>query len=26
VLQTAGHTPEESAAEVVTWMEAHGLL
>jgi adenylyl-sulfate kinase len=26
VLQTAGHTPEESAAEVVAWMEAHGLL
>jgi adenylylsulfate kinase len=26
VLQTAGHTPTESAAEVVAWMEAHGLL
>jgi adenylylsulfate kinase-like enzyme len=26
VLQTAGHAPEDSAAEVVTWMEAHGLL
>ncbi len=26
VVQTAGRTPEESAAEVVAWMEAHGLL
>jgi adenylylsulfate kinase len=26
VLQTAGHRPDESAAEVVAWMEAHGLL
>jgi len=25
-LETAGHTPEESAAEVVTWLEGHGLL
>ena len=25
-LETAGHTPEESAAEVVAWLEAHGLL
>ena len=24
-LETAGHTPEESAAEVVAWLEAHGL-
>lgn len=26
VVQTAGRTPEESAAEVVAWLEAHGLL
>ena len=25
-LETAGHTPEESAAEVLAWLEAHGLL
>ena len=24
-LQTAGRTPEESAAEVVAWLAAHGL-
>ncbi|MDQ1475376.1 MAG: adenylylsulfate kinase, partial [Actinomycetota bacterium] len=25
-LETAGHTPEESAAEVITWLEQHDLL
>jgi adenylyl-sulfate kinase len=25
-LETAGHTPEESAAEVVAWLEQHNLL
>ncbi|HEY5171226.1 MAG TPA: adenylyl-sulfate kinase [Acidimicrobiia bacterium] len=25
-LETAGHTPEQSASEVVAWLEAHGLL
>jgi adenylylsulfate kinase len=25
-LDTTGHTPEESANEVVSWLEAHGLL
>jgi adenylylsulfate kinase len=25
-LQTAGRTPEESAGEVLTWLEGHGLL
>src|SRR5262249_7335523 len=25
-IETTGHTPEESAAEVVAWLEAHGLL
>ncbi len=25
-LDTTGHTPEESASEVVSWLEAHGLL
>lgn len=25
-LQTAGHTPEESAGEVLAWLEGHGLL
>ena len=25
-LETIGRTPEESAAEVVAWLEAHGLL
>src|SRR5712675_2422788 len=25
-LETAGHTPEESAAEVVAWLEQHDLL
>jgi adenylyl-sulfate kinase len=24
-LETAGHTPEQSAAEVIGWLEAHGL-
>ncbi len=24
-IETAGHTPEESAAQVVTWLEAHDL-
>jgi adenylylsulfate kinase-like enzyme len=24
-LETAGRTPEQSAAEVVAWLEAHGL-
>ena len=24
-IETAGHTPEESAAEVVVWLEAHNL-
>lgn len=26
MVETAGHSPEESAAEVVAWLETHGLL
>jgi adenylylsulfate kinase len=25
-IQTSGHTPQASAAEVITWLEGHGLL
>jgi adenylylsulfate kinase len=25
-IETAGHTPEESATEVISWLEGHGLL
>ena len=25
-IETAGHTPAESAAEVITWLESHNLL